>query len=319
MDFEGKKILVTGAAGFIGSNIVKTLLSYDCQILGLDNFSTGRMENIKDFLNNRNFTLLKVDIRNFNRLQKILKDINIIFHEAAMSSITRSIEDPLLSNEVNVAGTLNLLMIAKKLEVERFVFASSSSVYGETEILPKQEEMLSSPISPYGVSKLAAESYVSSFYKVFGLKTVSLRYFNVYGPHQIASPYSGVISIFISRALKDQDPIIYGDGTQTRDFTYVQDVVEANLLAATKEGAIGQIFNVAVGAQTSLLELTQAILKGSNKPHLKIQFQPPRAGDILHSRADITRAIKLLNFTPQFDLQKGIQETIKWYQQRGVE
>ncbi|MFX1296473.1 MAG: SDR family oxidoreductase [Promethearchaeota archaeon] len=319
MEFDGQKILVTGAAGFIGSNIVSKLLNYNCNILGIDNFSTGRMENIKDFLTNQNFTLIKADIRDFEYLQKNIKDVDIIFHEAALTSVPRSVKDPISTNDTNINGTLNLLMIARELEVERFIYASSSSVYGETEILPKQEDMPLLPFSPYGVSKLAAENYVYAFYKVYGLKTVSLRYFNVYGPNQIASPYSGVISIFISSALKDQSPIIYGDGNQTRDFTFVQDVVTGNLLAATKESAIGHVFNIANGNQTSVLELAQKILQLTKKSYLKIQFNPPRPGDILHSRADISRANKSLNYTPHFNLESGLIETIKWFNNYGFE
>ncbi len=316
MDLDGKKILVTGAAGFIGSNLVSKLLTYDCKIIGLDNFSTGRREYIENFLKNQRFNLIEGDIRNFNLLQKKFTNIDIIFHEAALSSVIRSLEDPLSSHEVNVTGTLNLLLIAKELNVERFVFASSSSVYGETKTLPKQEDMPLSPFSPYGVSKLAAEKYVYSFYKIYGVNTVSLRYFNVYGPNQVASPYSGVISIFISRILQNQSPIIFGDGTQTRDFTFVKDVVEANLLAATKDTAIGRVFNIATGKRISIIELAQLILKLCNKSRIKIQFQPPRAGDILHSLADITLAKKFLNYFPQFDLQQGLKETIDWFQSK---
>ncbi|MHA1651740.1 MAG: SDR family oxidoreductase [Candidatus Helarchaeota archaeon] len=316
MDLNGKKILVTGAAGFIGSNLVSKLLTYDSQIIGLDNFSTGRRDYIEKFRKNHNFLLIEGDIRDFNFLQKKLKKIDIIFHEAALSSVIRSVEDPRSSHEVNVTGTLNLLLIAKELNIERFVFASSSSVYGEKKTLPKQEDMPLSPFSPYGVSKLAAEKYVYSFYKIYGVNIVSLRYFNVYGPNQVASPYSGVISIFISRILQNQSPIIFGDGTQTRDFTFVKDVVEANLLAATKKTAIGRVFNIATGKRISILELAQMILKLCNKSQIKIQFQPPRAGDILHSLADITLAKKFLNYFPQFDLQQGLRETIDWFQSK---
>ncbi len=319
MNFDGKTILITGAAGFIGSNIVLKLLAFDCKVLGLDNFSTGRIEHLRKAQKNDNFTLLRGDIRDSKYLKKELKDIDIIFHEAALSSVNRSVEDPLSTNEVNVTGTLNLLTIARDLEVERFVFASSSSVYGETETLPKLEDMVLDPISPYGVSKLAAEKYVSSFYKIYGLKTVSLRYFNVFGPHQIDSPYSGVISIFISSALKNQNPIIFGDGTQTRDFTFVQDVVLGNLLAATNENAIGQVFNLATGKRISLLDLTDQILKLTNRENLKIEFEPPRIGDVLHSLSSINRAEKYLGYTPHYDLKTGLKETIKWFQESGSE
>ncbi|MHA1130634.1 MAG: SDR family oxidoreductase [Candidatus Helarchaeota archaeon] len=317
MNLTGKKVLVTGAAGFIGSNIASTLLSYDCKVIGLDNFSTGRNENISSFQQHPNFTLLRADIRNLKFLTKNLKDIDIIFHEAALSSVTRSVENPLATNAVNITGTLNLLVIAKDLDVERFVFASSSSVYGETEILPKHEEMALYPFSPYGVSKLAAESYVSAFYKIYGLKTVSLRYFNVFGPNQTASPYSGVISIFISRVLKNKAPIIFGDGTQTRDFTYVKDVVQGNLLAATKKSAIGHVFNIATNQQISLLDLTKKILGLMGKTNLEIQYQPARLGDILHSLADITKAQKFLGYVPKYDIEKGIEETIHWFKHSG--
>jgi len=317
MNFDGKRILVTGAAGFIGSNIVSKLLSYDCKVIGVDNFYSGQMENVKKFLNHSNFSLMKVDIRDYHYLRKMLNGIDIIFHQAALTNVTQSVDAPFSTNEVNVIGTLNLLMLARELDVERFVFASSSSVYGEDAARPTPEEIRLCPLSPYGVSKLAAESYVYSFYKVYGTKTVSLRYFNVYGPNQIASPYSGVISIFIARVSNGQAPIIYGDGTQTRDFTFVGDAVQANLLAATQDKAIGQVFNVGTGNQISILELAKAILKILNKPDLKIQFEPGRPGDIPHSQADISRAKKILNFTPQFTLQKGLTETINWFKERG--
>lgn len=319
MSFDGKRILVTGAAGFIGSNIVLKLLSYDCKVWGLDNLSNGRMVNLKNCLNKPNFTFLKGDIRDIEFLRNNFKDLDIIFHEAALGSVPRSVEDPISTNEVNVKGTLNLLMLARDLDVERFIYASSSSVYGEREILPKREDMPLEPISPYAVSKLAAENYMSSFFRMYGLKTASLRYFNVYGPHQIASPYSGVIAIFISRTLQNQPLIIFGDGKQTRDFTFVQDVVNANILAVKKDNAIGQVFNLGSGIQTSILDLAHKVLELCDKSDLEIQFQPLRAGDVLHSFADIERAKTLLEYTPQFDLNKGIIETISWFQQEGFE
>lgn len=317
MNLNGKNILVTGAAGFIGSNIVSRLLEFDCNVIGLDDFSNGCEENLGECLKNPHFSLLRADIRNLDQIKDKLTEIDLIFHEAALTSVPRSVKDPVSTNEINVTGTLNLLMLARNLNVERFVFASSSSVYGEKETLPKQEDMLLEPISPYGVSKLAAERYVHSFYKVYGLRTASLRYFNVFGPNQIASPYSGVISIFISRVLKGEPPIIYGDGTQTRDFTFVQDVVEINLLAAIKESAVGQVFNVGFGTQVSLIELTHKILDLCHRHDLEIQFQPARTGDVLHSLADINRAQKLLGFHPKYDIDKGLLETIKWFQNRG--
>ncbi|MHA1265181.1 MAG: SDR family oxidoreductase [Candidatus Helarchaeota archaeon] len=318
MDFNGKKILVTGVAGFIGSNIALQLLSYNCSIIGLDNFSTGRKENIKDCLANPKFSLIKGDIRDFAFLKKSLKDIDIIFHEAALGSVPRSVEDPLTTNNVNITGTLHLLMLARILDIERFIFASSSSVYGEKEILPKKESMATAPISPYAVSKLAAENYVLSFYKTYGLKTVSLRYFNVYGPRQSASPYSGVIAIFISRAINNKPLVIFGKGEQTRDFTFVQDVVHANLLAATEKKSIGQVYNVGTSTQTSIKELAHSVLELSHKSHLDILYEPPRAGDVLHSRADITRIKTELGFTPKYDLHHGLIDTIKWFQQGGL-
>jgi len=317
MNFDGKRILVTGAAGFIGSNIILNLLSFNCKVVGLDNFSTGQMENLEFCLKNPNFALLQGDIRDFTYLKKNLKDLDIIFHEAALGSVPRSVKDPLTTNENNINGTLNLLMLARDLNIERFVYASSSSVYGEKETLPKKEDMPSEPVSPYAVSKLAGENYVISFSKVYGLKTVSLRYFNVYGPNQVASPYSGVIAIFISRALQKQPLIIYGDGKQTRDFTFVQDVVDANFLAATKKAAIGAVFNIGFGAQTSVLNLAHKVIELCNILELEIQFKPLRKGDVLHSYADINRARKILEFKPKFNLEKGILETIKWFQKNG--
>jgi len=227
MMMSGIRALVTGGCGFIGSHLVEALLNRNCEVVVLDDFSTGKRENLKSFEACKNLTFVRGDIRNFDLVKTVVKDVEVIFHEAAIPSVVRSVEDPLLTHEVNVAGTLNVLKAGLDAGVKRVVYASSSSVYGDVKVLPKREDMPTIPISPYGVSKLAAEQYCKAFHQVYGLQTVCLRYFNVYGPRQTYGPYSGVITIFINKILKGESPMIYGDGGQTRDFTNVVDVVHA--------------------------------------------------------------------------------------------
>jgi nucleoside-diphosphate-sugar epimerase len=239
-----------------------------------------------------------------------VKGYDAIVHEAALVSVTRSIEDPERTNSVNVGGTLNLLSAANDAKIERFIFASSSSVYGESQTLPKIETMNTSPISPYAVSKLAAENYCRVFASVYGLSTVSLRYFNVYGPRQKYGPYSGVIPTFVNRVIHDEAPIVFGDGEQTRDFTYVQDAVSANLLSLERDPSPGEVFNVAGGAQVSLNLLAASIEKIMGKPSLGTEHAPPREGDIRHSFADISKARAVLGYSPRYSLEDGLREVI---------
>jgi len=307
------RILVTGGAGFIGSHLVDHLLTNGFEVTVLDNVSTGRMENLSHLQKRKDFHFIKADIRDSDSVRKAVKDVDVVFHEAALVSVTRSVENPVLTNDVNVTGTLNLLKACLDAGVKRFVHASSSSVYGETKTLPKHENLVPQPISPYAVSKLAAENYVKVFHQVYGLETVCLRYFNVYGPRQAYGPYSGVITIFINRLMKNQPPIIYGDGEQIRDFTNVQDVVEANMLAMNNKKAAGEVFNIATGEATTINHLAKLLLQIMGKTNLKPVYQDPRPGDIRRSYADISRARKILGYEPKISLRKGLEKLVKWY------
>lgn len=307
------KILVTGGAGFIGSHIVDSLLKEGTEVTVIDNLSTGRRENIALHQNRKDFHFVRGDIQNAELVKKVIKDVDAVFHEAAMVNVPRSVENPLLTNKVNVLGTLNLLEACRDSDVKRFIHASSCAVYGETETLPQHEKMMPRPISPYAVSKLAAENYVKVYYEVYGLNTVCLRYFNVYGPRQTYGPYSGVITIFINRLLKNEHPIIYGDGKQTRDFIYIQDIVEANMLVLTKKKAVGEVFNIATGTQTTITQLAAMLQRIMNKPDLKPIYTESRPGDIKHSYADITKAKKLLQYSPKVSLKNGLTKLVKWY------
>jgi UDP-glucose 4-epimerase len=307
------KILVTGGAGFIGSHIVDRLLKKGYEVTVIDNLSTGRIENIDHNRNNKNFHFFKGDIQNSAFINKVTKDIDAVFHEAALISVPRSLKNPILTNKVNVSGTLNLLEACRNSAVKTFIYASSCAVYGQTQTLPHHEKLIPQPISLYAASKLAAENYVKVYHEVYGLNTICLRYFNVYGPRQTYGPYSGVITIFINRLLRNKPPVIYGDGTQTRDFTYIKDVVEANMLALHEKNAIGEIFNIATGKQTTINQLAAMLQKIMNKADLKPIYTDPRPGDIKHSYADITKAKKLLHYNPKTSLKDGLTKLVKWY------
>ncbi len=312
MNFKGKNILVTGAAGFIGSNLTYELLKLGANVIGIDNLFNGLIENLEEILENKSFKFIKGDIRDFNFLLEVFKDIDIIYHEAAFTSVPQSILMPESCNDVNVNGTLNILNAARKKDVEKIIYASSSSVYGETPSLPKEEDMPRIPISPYGVSKMTCEAYMQVFHQVYGMKTVSLRYFNVFGPRQKDSPYSGVIAIWLGRIIDNKELIIFGDGEQSRDFTYVKDVVRANLLAAEHEIS-GEIINLGAGSPITLTELGKLMLKLTNKEELKIVYSDPRLGDIMHSFADISKAKELLKFQPKYTQEEGLRDYFKWY------
>jgi len=309
----GEKVLVTGGAGFIGSHIVDSLLAKDFEVTVLDNLSSGKMKNIEQHLNRENLHFIKGDIRDDDAVKQATKDIDAVFHEAALVGVTRSVDNPLLTNEVNVTGTLNLLKASLEVGVKRFIYASSASVYGETEALPKKETLPTRPISPYATSKLAAENYCKALYKVHGLETVSLRYFNVYGPRQTHGLYSGVIAIFINRLLNDEPPIIHGDGTQTRDFTDVQDAVQASLLSLRCKNAVGEEFNVATGKQTTINQLAQTLLNLTGKTCLQPIYADPRQGDIKYSYADISKAKRILGYEPKITLKEGLKTIVEWY------
>ena len=312
MNFEGKRIVVTGAAGFIGSNLTDKLLELGADVVGLDNLFNGRLVNLEDARKYKNFKFHKGDVRDLNFLLDVFKDVDIVYHEAAFTSVPQSVKMPENCNDVNVNGMINVLNAARRMDVEKVIFASSSAVYGDNPTLPKHEEMSRWPISPYGVAKLACEQYAKVWHHVYGLKTTSIRYFNVYGPRQRDSPYSGVIAIWLGRILRNEDPLIYGDGEQSRDFTYVNDVIQGNLLVA--EHVIpGEIINIACGNPIKLTDLAKLILKLTGKENLKIQYTDPRPGDIKHSFGDISKAKKLLGFEAKYTQEEGLRDYLKWY------
>jgi len=312
MEIKGKRIVVTGAAGFIGSNLTDSLLEKDAEVIGIDNLFNGRLENLNEAFKHINFEFHKGDIRDLNFLLDLFKDIDIVYHEAAFTSVPQSVKMPENCNDVNVNGVLNVLNAARRMDVEKIIYASSSSVYGDTPTLPKREDMCRLPISPYGVAKLACESYMQVYHQVYGLKTISLRYFNVFGPRQKDSTYSGVIAIWFGNIIRNEDLTIFGDGTNSRDFTYIKDIIQANLLAA-KQNISGEIFNIGAGAPISLTELAKLILKIVNKGNLNINYAEPRPGDIIHSYADISKAKRMLKFEPRYSQEQGLKEYFRWY------
>ena len=305
------KYLVTGGAGFIGSNIVETLVNKGEEVRVLDNLSTGNEENLRPFIDKIEF--IKGDIRNSDDLKKAVVGIDYISHQAALRSVARSVEDPVASNDVNVTGTLGLLIAAKEAGVKRLVYASSSSAYGNCEQFPQTETIPPDPISPYAVSKLAAEYYCRMFSITMGLETASLRYFNVFGPRQNPeSKYSAVIPAFIDSVIKDKPCIIHGDGSQSRDFTFVSNVVDANLAALTTEKAAGMVFNVACGEEHSVIEIADAIKKdlGKNIEHI---FEGRRPADVDRTSADISRLKDILGIQKQVSFYEGLKRTIAWF------
>ncbi len=305
------KVVVTGGCGFIGSNLVEELLKRDYEVVVIDDLSTGRIENVQEFMDSRNFKFVRGSITDLNLLRDVFKDVEYVFHQAAIPSVARSIDDPITTNDANVNGTLNVLIAARDRDVRKVIYASSSSVYGDTPILPKREDMKPNPKSPYAVSKLAGEYYCKVFSEVYGLKTVCLRYFNVYGPRQDPySEYAAVIPRFIMRVLNKKPPIIFGDGNQTRDFTFVKDVVKANILAMERN--VEGIFNIASGKRISINELANKIMEIAGIK-LKPIYDKPRPGDIRHSLADISLAREKLGYRPEYDLEMGLEVTIRWF------
>lgn len=305
------RYLVTGGAGFIGSNIVEELVKRDEKVRVLDNFSTGKRENLLPFLNK--IELIEGDIRSYHIVREAVNEVDFVLHQVALPSVPRSIKDPITTNDINVGGTLNILEASKDSAVKRVIYASSSSVYGDSEVLPKKENMAPNPLSPYAVSKLTGEKYCQVFYKIYGLETVCLRYFNVFGPRQDpTSQYSAVIPKFFAAMKEGKKINIYGDGKQSRDFTYVSNVVEANLLACTGNNISGEVFNVACGERHTIIELVNElnIIMGND---IKPSFKKDRRGDVKHSLADITKANKMLDFSPQIYLREGLMIALQHY------
>jgi dTDP-glucose 4,6-dehydratase len=307
---KNSKILVTGGAGFIGSHIVDKLIESDADVTILDNLDTGKMENIAQHEQNINFHFVKGDIRNFNIVKQLVKDTDAVFNIAAIASVQRSIENPLLVNEVNVEGTLNLLKASVDSNVKRFIQVSSAAVYGDTQTLPVREDFNPMPLSPYAVSKLAAENYALVFNKIYGLETVCLRYFNVYGPRQANNDYSGVITIFANALLNNQPPNVFGDGEQTRDFVFVKDVISANLLALTEKNAVGEVFNIATGKSTTINKIVQILQEIMGKKELKPVHQETKEGDIRHSYGSIEKARTRIGYEPKISLKEGLEELV---------
>ncbi|MCI0453072.1 MAG: SDR family oxidoreductase [Candidatus Latescibacteria bacterium] len=308
--------LVTGGAGFIGSNIVDELLRRGARVRVLDNFSTGRAENLRDAMNR--IEMIEGDVRDEAAVDRAVGGVDFVLHQAALASVPRSIADPVSNNQVNVQGTLNVLVAAQKHRVKRVVYASSSSVYGDSEELPKVETMTPNPKSPYAVAKLAAEHYCRVFADLHGMTTVSLRYFNVFGPRQDpTSQYSAVIPIFVRCLLQGQAPTIFGDGEQSRDLTFIENVVRANLLACDADVTGGRVYNIACGERYTINQVFQALEKRICSG-LAPRYEAPRAGDVKHSMADIARIRRDLGFEPTIGFEAGIDATVRWYQEAGL-
>lgn len=320
-NLKNKSILVTGGAGFIGSNLCETLLQINAKVTCLDNFATGHRHNIQPFLENKNFTLIEGDIRDLETCQKVCKGQDFILHQAALGSVPRSIADPITTNNVNIGGFLNMLVAARDNKVNRFIYAASSSTYGDSEALPKVEEIIGKPLSPYAITKYVNELYAENFFNTFGLNTIGLRYFNVFGRRQDPNgAYAAVIPLFVKQFMSHESPIINGDGSFSRDFTYIDNVVQMNLLAitTTNNAALNQIYNTAVGDRTTLVQLTDLLKKNLLKYDSKIVdvnivHGPSRQGDIPHSLASVEKAKRLLNYEPSHTIDNGIEEAVEWY------
>jgi len=317
----GMRILVTGGAGFIGSHLIDRMLNLGAQVKCLDNFSTGKHENLLSFKNHPNFELLEGDIRDFEVCKEAVKGCDSVSHQAALGSVPRSLNDPISSHAVNVSGFLNILEASRLENVKHFVYAASSATYGDADALPKIESEIGEPLSPYAATKLFNEIYAGVYFKNYGFNTIGLRYFNVFGPRQDPNgSYAAVIPKFISSLMEGESPVINGDGSFSRDYTYIENVVQANLLAltATKKHTLNEIYNIAYGEQTTLIELVREIkerLLNYNQKVSEIEpvFGPERRGDVPHSLASITKARNLLGYDPAYDLKTGLTETVEWY------
>ena len=321
-NLSGLSFLVTGGAGFIGSNLVEYLLKYNAgKVRVLDNFSTGHKKNLEEFSSHPNFELIEGDIRDLQTCKNASNGVDYILHQAALGSVPRSINDPITSNEVNVTGFLNMLVAAREANVKRMVYAASSSTYGDSKELPKVEERIGKPLSPYAVTKYVNELYADVFSRMYNLQLVGLRYFNVFGQRQDPNgAYAAVIPKFVSQLLNHQSPVVNGDGEYSRDFTYIDNVVQMNMKAALSDNqeAINQIYNVAYGERTTLNQLIESLKNNLSNfdPDIKnvnIVYGPPRNGDIPHSLASVEKAIRLLDYHPLYSIDKGLSEAVSWY------
>ena len=320
IQLSDKKILVTGGAGFIGSNLSEVLLEMNNSVVCLDNFATGKRENIAHLVSNPNYTLIEGDIRNLEDCHKATKGIDFVLHEAALGSVPRSIKDPITSNDVNVGGFLNMLVASRDAGVKRFIYAASSSTYGDSEALPKVEDRIGKPLSPYAITKYVNELYADVFSKTYGIETIGLRYFNVFGRKQDPNgAYAAVIPKFVSQFMAGESPVINGDGNYSRDFTYIDNVIQANLLSiVANKKAVNTVYNVAYGERNTLNDLINYLQDflsqyDSKIKDVKVVNGPNRLGDIPHSLASVEKARKLLNYQPQYSLQNGLKEAVKWY------
>ena len=315
------KILVTGGAGFIGSNLCESFLNEGYEVVCLDNFATGKRENIEVLLNHSSFSLIEGDIRNPEVCQKAVDGMDYVFHQAALGSVPRSINDPATTNEVNIGGFLNMLIAAKDAGVKRFIYAASSSTYGDSESLPKVEDKIGKPLSPYAITKYTNELYADVFSKTYGIETIGLRYFNVFGRKQDPNgPYAAVIPKFVMQLMKYESPVINGDGEYSRDFTYIDNVIQMNLLAMDTQNpkAVNQVYNTACGERTTiklLAENLRELLAEYDKEikNVPLKFGPVRKGDVPHSLANIEKGTNYLEYKPLFYFKEGLRETIKWY------
>ena len=315
------KILITGGAGFIGSNLCEYFLSKNHQIVCLDNFSTGHYVNIEHLVSNSNFKLIEGDIRIYSDCQKATENIDYVLHQAALGSVPRSISDPIMTNDVNISGFLNIISAAKEAKVKRFIYAASSSTYGDSESLPKVEEVIGKPLSPYAITKYVNELYADIFSKTYGIETIGLRYFNVFGRKQDPNgAYAAVIPKFVMQLMKHESPVINGDGNYSRDFTYIDNIIQMNELAILIQNpeAINTIYNTAFGERTTLNDLIETLQSELSKfdskiANVEIVHGQNRVGDIPHSLASIEKAKKLLGYSPKFSLQLGLKEAVKWY------
>ncbi|WP_405415781.1 SDR family oxidoreductase [Maribacter sp. Asnod1-A12] len=314
-------ILVTGGAGFIGSNLCHALIQNGNKVSCLDNFATGKRENLSQLANNPNFTLIEGDIRNFNDCQKACEGVDYILHQAALGSVPRSINDPITSNDVNVSGFLNILVAAREAKVTRFIYAASSSTYGDSTNMPKVEDIIGKPLSPYAITKYVNELYADVFSKTYGIETIGLRYFNVFGRKQDPNgAYAAVIPKFVMQLMNHESPVINGDGSFSRDFTYIDNVIQMNIRAivSDNQNAINTVYNTAYGERTDLNELTALLKEYLGEYDAKIKdvkniYGPTRVGDVPHSLASVDKAKELLNYDPQYDIKTGLKEAVKWY------
>lgn len=321
INFSNKKILVTGGAGFIGSNLCEVLLNKNNKVVCLDNFVTGKRENVTEFLKDPNFTLIEGDIRELDDCLNATKNVDYVLHQAALGSVPRSIKDPISTNDVNISGFLNMIVASRDNGVKRFVYAASSSTYGDSESMPKIENIIGKPLSPYAITKYVNELYADIFSKTYGLETIGLRYFNVFGKKQDPNgAYAAVIPKFVSQLIKGESPIINGDGSYSRDFTYIDNVIQANILSLITQDkkAVNSVYNVAYGECNTLNDLMKYLKQYLSKfddkiSNINVLNGPNRVGDIPHSHASIDKAKENLNYNPQFSLQRGLKEATQWY------